>query len=76
MNEHIAYALPHATRAMLSAMLEVTGDNRLPSQVIDVAVKAWLADTERARPGAAMAATRGYQWKSLFLPEGTMVRAR
>ena len=75
MNKHMVVKLDHATRRALLNFLQVSGDGRSVEQIVDLAVKGWLADAVRADPAAAIAASHGYQWKSLFLPEGTLLRA-
>ncbi|WP_377704541.1 hypothetical protein [Pseudoduganella sp. UC29_71] len=54
----------------LSFVLQQSGDTRKPEEVIALAVKSWLAE-RRGNP-----ASRGYQWKELFLPHGTELRMR
>jgi hypothetical protein len=49
---------------------------------VALAIRAWLADNAHAAAAAAAAdadadaGSRGYQWKELFLPDGTAVRMR
>jgi hypothetical protein len=62
------------TRAAVLRMLEAKGDERGLEAVVDEALQAWLQKATCEDPQAAHAAARGYQWKSLFLPEGTLVR--
>jgi hypothetical protein len=75
MNEHTAVQIHPVTRRALLQMLQSTADKRSIEQVVDAALKAWLAAATVADPAAGAAATRGFQWKSLFLPEGTLLRA-
>ena len=44
------------------------------SETIATAIEFWL-DAQNQSPGADSSNTRGYQWKSLFLPEGTVLRS-
>ncbi len=74
MNEQKAVQLHPATRRTVLRMLEHGGDPRSIEQAVDAARKDWLAAATVANPGAAAATSRGYQWKSLFLPEGTLLR--
>ncbi len=74
MNEQMAVQLHPDTRRPVLRMLEHGGDPRSIEQVVDAALKDWLAAATVTNPGAAAAASRGYQWKSLFLPEGTLLR--
>ncbi|MES2295805.1 MAG: hypothetical protein V4582_02130 [Pseudomonadota bacterium] len=61
--------LPHHVYEALERALLCKLDHRTPEQVVEGAVKAWIANATAAAP-----AVRGYQWKSLFLPEGTRIR--
>ncbi|MES2299313.1 MAG: hypothetical protein V4582_19895 [Pseudomonadota bacterium] len=61
--------LPHHVYQALERALLCKLDHRTPEQVVESAVKAWIANATAAPP-----AVRGYQWKSLFLPEGTRIR--
>ncbi|TFW30911.1 hypothetical protein, partial [Duganella callida] len=46
-----------------------------PAEAVDTAIKYWLAAVRAGRTGSAPESPpRGYQWKSLFLPEGTWLR--
>ncbi|MBV6324767.1 hypothetical protein KVP70_27960 [Duganella sp. HSC-15S17] len=57
---------------MLALMerLRETGASIDPAEAIDAAIRHWLATSAHA-PDAA---PRGYQWKTLFLPDGTWLR--
>jgi hypothetical protein len=68
-NETIAVHLPSALYLELAFQLRKRGDTRQPDDLIAVALKAWLGQ----RGGTASA---GYQWKELFLPDGTELRMR
>ncbi len=78
MNEQIAVQVHPDTRRSVLQMLQHQGDTRsvgqLVNEVVNAALKDWLAAAAVADPRAAKAANRGYQWKSLFLPEGTLLR--
>ncbi|NGZ86970.1 hypothetical protein GW587_22240 [Duganella sp. SAP-35] len=45
------------------------------SEAINTALEFWLDAKAALSPGADPAKLRGYQWKSLFLPEGTILRS-
>jgi hypothetical protein len=66
MNEHMDFKLAPATRLALKSVLESTKSALSQADVVELAV--------RENPDAAAKAARGYQWKSLFLPEGTLLR--
>ncbi|OEZ54061.1 hypothetical protein [Duganella sp. HH105] len=58
------------TLLALMERLRETGSAIDPAEAVDAAIRLWLA----APSGAPPAAPRGYQWKTLFLPEGTWLR--
>jgi hypothetical protein len=64
--------LPPATRLALSEHLRKTGASLSLEQASIAALDEWLA--EKRSPDSCPAALRGYQWKELFLPDGTDVR--
>lgn len=67
-----ALAAPHLL-CLLANHLKLTGSTVSVSQALEEAIQAWMdADKER-RPQAA-GPSRGYQWKSLFLPDSTELR--
>jgi hypothetical protein len=45
------------------------------SAAINAAIELWLAEQAKLPAGCDPASVRGYQWKSLFLPEGTVLRS-
>lgn len=54
----------------LANYLQEYGDSRDPAEVVEAALSAWLAVAR----GEQEAPLRGYQWKRLFLPEGTELK--
>ena len=61
--------------AELTMHLGKTGSKLSPAEAAAVAIRTWINAQQRPpaeanEPGA----TRGYQWKTLFLPEGTELR--
>ncbi|MQA19566.1 hypothetical protein [Rugamonas rivuli] len=58
------------TLLALMERLRETGATIDPAEAVDAAIRLWLAAPSEAPP----AAPRGYQWKTLFLPEGTWLR--
>jgi hypothetical protein len=69
----MVYLNPRIGLAVLR-MLKARGDARSLPDLVEDTVQAWLQQCTCEDPPAAQAAARGYQWKSLFLPEGTLVR--
>lgn len=45
------------------------------SEAVSTAIGFWIGEQAKLPPGADPASIRGYQWKSLFLPEGTVLRS-
>ncbi|MES2151801.1 MAG: hypothetical protein V4508_18635 [Pseudomonadota bacterium] len=72
MNATVPLALsPHAALA-LDAYLSAAPGGLTSCEVASLAIEAWLAAHTPA-PGAS-SARRGYQWKTLFLPDQTRLR--
>jgi hypothetical protein len=69
MNARRTCALAPATHTELLEFLRQSHSPLSPEQAIVCAVKAWIA-----KERAGVAPVRGYQWKLLFLPEGSQVR--
>jgi hypothetical protein len=69
-NEAIAAGVPTKVYLDLAFHLRKNGDLRSPDQVVALAIKAWLASRAGKLSG------QGYQWKDLFLPDGTDLRMR
>lgn len=59
----------------LITQLRRLGGSQDLSAAITSAVACWLDDSAKVAAGADPAGLRGYQWKSLFLPEGTVLRS-
>lgn len=58
----------------LADFLRDNGDKRDPVLVIADAIDYWMDNASWKSELLRQSAARGYQWKSLFLPEGTEVR--
>jgi len=59
----------------LIAQLRDLGGAQDVSEAITTAIAFWLAEKAKLPAGADPANVHGYQWKSLFLPEGTVLRS-
>jgi hypothetical protein len=70
LNKAFSVGVPTDLYSSLSFALMRSNDTRQPEEVIAIAIRNFLT-THLAKPGA-----RGYQWKTLFLPEGTDLRMR
>ncbi|MEJ7808453.1 MAG: hypothetical protein WKG03_21340 [Telluria sp.] len=69
-NEAIPVGVPTSLYAELCCALRRSNDTRHPDELIALAIRTFLAN-QFSKPQA-----RGYQWKNLFLPEGTDLRMR
>lgn len=68
-NEGIGVQVPLKVYLELAFRLRTAGDTRGPDEVVAFILKSWLG----SEPGVTNA---GYQWKELFLPDGTELRMR
>jgi len=62
---------PHTLLALMEHLRD-SGAAIEPAEAVDAAVRHWLAAMKQG--AGEPDAPRGYQWKSLFLPDGTWVR--
>lgn len=67
--------LPPHTLLRLVEQLRREGGVQDLSEAINKALEFWLDAKTSLPPGDDPANMRGYQWKSLFLPEGTVLRS-
>jgi len=63
------------TLLKLIGQLRVRGGSQDLSAAITAAIELWLREQSKLAAGCDPASVRGYQWKSLFLPEGTVLRS-
>jgi len=63
------------TLLKLIGQLRVRGGSQDLSAAISSAIELWLREQSRLAAGCDPASVRGYQWKTLFLPEGTVLRS-
>lgn len=54
--------------------LRSNGDPRDPVEVIGIAIEYWQDNASWKPELLTVSENRGYQWKNLFLPEGTEIR--
>jgi hypothetical protein len=59
----------------LLAHLKVRGGAQDITDALNSAIELWLREQAQLHAGCDPASVRGYQWKSLFLPEGTEIRS-
>ena len=58
----------------LAAFLKESGSTLTPAEAMIEAVDDWIARKRGRLPDVMIESTRGYRWKELFLPEGTVLR--
>jgi hypothetical protein len=63
------------TLLRLIGQLRIRGGSQDLSDAITSAIELWLREQSTLASGSDPASVRGYQWKSLFLPEGTVLRS-
>lgn len=68
-NETISVQVPLGAYLELAFQLRHSDDTRQPDEVVAFALKAWLSSWQGDSHG-------GYQWKTLFLPDGAELRMR
>lgn len=71
----VSSQLATTTLRRLIDHLSSHGRNGDVSEAINTALEFWLDAQSQLPPGANPSCIRGYQWKSLFLPEGTVLRS-
>ncbi|PZQ14302.1 MAG: hypothetical protein DI565_12850 [Ancylobacter novellus] len=77
----VSVPLPTATFLELAAFLKQAGSDRDPVAAVAEAVDYWIENaswkTETLLPETVVDdGSRGYTWKSVFLPSGTLVRMK
>jgi hypothetical protein len=75
MNTTVTVQVPTDTLLQLIKKLRRRGGSQDVSEAITTAIECWLQDPVRFAPGADPEDIHGYQWKSLFLPEGTVLKS-
>ena len=75
MNTTVTVQLPTDTLLQLIEKLRRRGGSQDISEAMTKALECWLGDPARFAPGADPEDMHGYQWKSLFLPEGTVLKS-
>ena len=59
---------------LINRLSELGGEQDL-SAGVSSAIEFWLTEQAKLSAGCDPASVRGYQWKSVFLPEGTVLRS-
>jgi hypothetical protein len=63
------------TLLRLISQLKLRGGTLDLAEAITSAINLWLREQGKLAAGSDSASVRGYQWKTLFLPEGTELRS-
>jgi len=71
----VSVEVPSLTLLRLVEQLQRRGGTQDLSQGVSQAIEWWLDEQNKLPPGASPDGRRGYQWKCLFLPEGTELRS-
>ena len=74
MNIEVSVPIPTQQFLELADFLRSSNDRRDPVMAVRDAIDYWLQNADWKPELLAQSATRGYQWKALFLPEGTEIR--
>lgn len=74
MAQEIGIPIPSSLFVELAAFLREKGDPREPVDVIINAIHYWMDNADWKPELLAPSQARGYQWKGLFLPDGTEIR--
>jgi len=75
MKSTMTLQVPTDTLLKLIGQLRIRGGSQDLSEAITSAIELWLVEQAKLPAGCDPASVRGYQWKSLFLPEGTALRS-
>ena len=73
-DELFVLPVPFATYVELRQFLPRHGITQELHEVVDQAINDWMRALEASHEEAASSSLKGYQWKKLFLPEGTKLR--
>ena len=74
MKTDVSIPIPTEQFLTLVSFLEGKGDSSDPVLVVRNAIAYWMDNADWKPELLAISDTRGYQWKTLFLPDGTQIR--
>lgn len=74
MKTQISVAVDTSLFLSLADFLRSNNDPRDPVDVVNDAIEYWLDNASWKTELLTKSSVRGYQWKSLFLPDGTEIR--
>lgn len=75
MKSTVTVQLETDTLLKLINRLSELGGTQDVSEGVSSAIEFWLAEQAKLSAGCDPASVRGYQWKTVFLPEGTVLRS-
>lgn len=70
----VSIPIPTALFLDLATFLKEKGDPRDPTEVVAAAIDYWMDNADWKPDLLVETTTHGYQWKQLFLPDGTEIR--
>jgi hypothetical protein len=73
MDTRVPLASSHGMRR-LAEFLRETGSTLTPAEAANEAIDEWIVRRRGRLPDIEVESTRGYRWKELLLPEGTLLR--
>lgn len=74
MKSKISVQIPTEQFLRLADFLRSNSDMRDPVEMVSAAIEYWLDNASLKPELLSKTDTRGYQWKNLFLAEGTQIR--
>lgn len=74
MKTQISIPVPTAQFLELADFLRGKDDPRDPVDVVSIAIDYWMTNADWKPELLVESDARGYQWKNVFLPEGTQIR--
>ncbi|QJD91620.1 hypothetical protein HH213_16925 [Duganella dendranthematis] len=75
MKSTVSLQIDTDTLLRLISQLKLRGGTQDLSEVVTSAIELWLREQSKLAAGNDPASVRGYQWKTLFLPDGTELRS-
>lgn len=75
MKSTVSLQIDTDTLLRLISQLKLRGGTQDLSEVATSAIELWLREQSKLAAGTDPASVRGYQWKTLFLPDGTELRS-
>lgn len=74
MKSQLSVPIPTSQFIELVEFLRSNGDSSDPVQAVSKAIDYWMDNASWKPELLSVSSARGYQWKTLFMPEGTEIR--